>query len=266
MIGNGHHIKLGRTPDQSTGWDSSFEDEFDTADRNFPAVIAWLEQLERKKIAGQDLRPRFLPQAASADQLRTLTECVVSLAVRGPMNREASVSLAERLRGPLFGQERNALIGMNMQRSQRLISDAIGSIGKFAVLYSVGREFIYGDGFFHNVKATVNPPHAPKILVPITPLMSVAISRPIKFSVEPHLVTIILSDEEVERCNHAVQVYSRGALFYRNDRPTLVEEFTRNEHREYSSPHNPIDSLFEALPGVPPRDNSIDFFLRDRQF
>src|SRR5690348_5567104 len=91
LIGNGHHIKLGRTPGQSTGWDTSFEDEFDIADGSFPALIAWLEGLERRPVAGQDFRPRFVPQAASDDQLRTVTECVVSLAVRGPMNREASV-------------------------------------------------------------------------------------------------------------------------------------------------------------------------------
>jgi hypothetical protein len=31
MIGNGHHIKLGRTPGEVTGWDTSFEDEFDVS-------------------------------------------------------------------------------------------------------------------------------------------------------------------------------------------------------------------------------------------
>lgn len=250
MIGNGHHIKLGRTPDQSTGWDTSFEDEFDKADSSFPPLIAWLEGLERRPIAGQDLRPRFLPQEASDDQLRTVTECVVSLAVRGPMSREASVSWAERFRGPLPSPERNALIGINMRRLQRLIADSIGSRGKFAVLYSTRREFIYGDGFFHNVKAIVNPPIAPMILAPITPMISVIISRPTMFTVEPRLVTIVLTDDEVDRCNHAVQVYSCGALFYRNDRPVLDEAFKCGERREYASSDNPIDTLFGALPGV----------------
>lgn len=257
MIGNGHHIKLGRTPGQSTAWDTSFEDEFDSADSRFPTLIAWLEGLERRSIAGQDLRPRFVPQKASDDQLRTVTECVVSLAVRGPMNREASVSLAERFRGPLPSLERNALIGMNMQRSQRLIADSISSRGKFAVLYSAGREFIYGDGFFHNVKAVVNPPIAPKILAPITPLISVVVSRLTMSTVEPRLVTIVLTDDEVDRCNHTVQVYSCDALFYRNDRPVLDEAFKRGEHREYESSDNPIDTLFDALSGLSPKDNSL---------
>lgn len=249
MIGNGHHIKLGRTPDQSTGWDTSFEDEFNLADNSFPDVIEWLEGLERRPIAGQDLRPRFVTQEASNDQLRALTECVVSLAVRGPMNREASVSLAEQLRGPLPGRERNALIGINMRQSQRLTADSIGSRGKFAVLYSMGREFIYGDGFFHNVKAVVNSPMAPKILAPITPLISVIISRPTKFTAEPRLVTIALTEDEVDRCNHAVQVYSCDALYYRNDRPALDEAFKCGERREYARSDNPIDTLFGALPG-----------------
>lgn len=264
MIGNGHHIKHGRTPDQSTGWDTSFEDEFDVADSSFPTLIAWLQGLERRAIGGPDLRSRFVPQEASDVQIRALTECVVSLAVRGPMNREASVSLAERLRGPIPSAERNALVGMNMWQSQRLIADSIGSAGKFAVIYSEKREFIYGDGFFHNVKASSNPPHAPKILAPITPFISVMVSRPTRFTVEPRLVTIVLAEDEVDRCNHAVQVYSRGALFYRNDRPTLDEAFKLGEHREYARPDNPIDTLFESLPGVPPRKNYLDLFLRNK--
>lgn len=243
MIGNGHHIKLGHT----TQLDESFEDEFDTADSNFPAAITWLEGLERGSIAGDDLRRRFIPQESSDGQLRALTECVVSLAVRGPMNREASVSLAERLRGPIHNPERNAIIGLNMRQSQRLIADTIGCQAKFAVLFSTDKEFIYGDGFFHNVTAVVNAPYAPKILAPITPTISVAISRPTMFSVEPRLVTLVLTADEVERCNHAVQVYSRDALFYRRDRPKLDPVFQRGVHCEYSSPNNPIDALLNAL-------------------
>lgn len=46
MIGNGHHIKLGRMAQQSTQFDGSLENAFDTADSNFPVVITWLEGLE----------------------------------------------------------------------------------------------------------------------------------------------------------------------------------------------------------------------------
>ena len=247
MIGNGHHIKLGRVPHQSTQFDESSEDEFDTADSNFPTVIAWLEGLERRAIGGSDLRPRFVPQEASDSQLRAFTECVVSLAVRGPMNRDASVSLAERLRGQLHSPERNALIGLNMRKSQRLIADSIGCRGKFAVLFSTEKEFIYGDGFFHNVKGIVNTPYSPKILAPITPTISVIVSQPTMFSVEPRLVTLVLTGDEVDRCNHAVQVHSRDALFYRKDRPTLDQAFQSGVRLEYSSLTTPIDALLNAL-------------------
>lgn len=259
MIGNGHHIKLGNTSGDSTPWDSSFEDEFDVADSNFPSVISWLESLDRKPITNGDLRQRFIPQPATDEQLYALTECVVSLAVRGPMNREASVSLAEKLRGPLSERERNVLIGLNMRSAQRLISDNIGARGKFAVLFTSGREFIFGDGFFHNVTAVVNTPLNPKILAPITPTISVMVSCPMSFLVEPRLSTIVLTDEDVDRCNHAVQVYSRKALFYRSDKPFLDEAFTCGKHLKYALPDNPIDNLFNAMPGVPPRDTSLDF-------
>jgi len=247
MIGNGHHIKLGGTAQDTTQFDESFEDEFDNADSNFPSVISWLEGLERRPIAGHDLRPRFVPQESSDTQLRALTECVVSLAVRGPMNREASISLAEHFRGPIQSPERNAIIGLNMRQSQRLIADSIGCQAKFLVLFATEREFIYGDGFFHNVNAVANTPLAPKILAPITPTISVAISRPTMFRNDPRLVTLVLTGDEVDRCNRAVQVYSREALFYRNDRPIPAPDFQSGVHRQYSDPNNPIDTLLNAL-------------------
>ena len=262
QINNAHHIKLGGNPSDSTHWDTSFEDEFDTADNKFPAVISWLKSLKHEFTPNRELRDRFLAQSATDDQLRLLTECVVSLAIRSPMNREASVSLAEHLRGPIPNPERNSLIGLNMQRSQRLIADGIGANGKFAVLFSHGKEFIFGDGFFHNVKAVVNSPIGSNILAPITPGVSVIVTRPTSFTVEPRLSTIVLSNVEVDCCNYAVQVYSRQALFFRSHRPVVEDAFTSNEHRSYSHPDNPIDNLLRSIPGVPPRDRSLDLLMR----
>jgi hypothetical protein len=262
MIGNAHLIKLGRNAGETTDWDSSFENEFDAADRCFPSVISWLESLDRKARLDGDLRARFLSQPGSDQQLRALTESVVSLAVRCPMNREASVALAERLRGPLASTERNTLIGANMAHSQRIIADSIGANAKFAVLFSVGREFVFGDGFFHNVTAIVNPPHNPKILAPITPTISVIVTRPMSYVVEPRLSTIILTDEEVHQCNHAVQVYSRGALFFRSQRPAVNEAFASGRHLVFTHPDNPIDSFIRGIPGVPLRDSSLDYLMK----
>ncbi|MDH1552285.1 MULTISPECIES: hypothetical protein [Pseudomonas] len=261
MIGNGHHIKLSRNPADSSPWDMSFEREFDLADGNFPSVIAWLNTLTSQKLLNLQLRDRFLPQPCTDDQLKILTECVVSLVIRSPKSREAAVSVAEYLRGELPTPERNALIGLNIRNSQRMISDNIGAGAKFSVLLSSGKEFIYGDGLFNNITGTVNPPHSPKIIAPITPMISVIISKPTSFTVEPRLSTIVLSDDEVDACNHAIQVYSKRALFYRSERPKLIDAFTRNEHLSYEHPDNPMDTLIRSIPGIPPRDRSLDFLL-----
>ena len=95
VIGNGHHIKLSDDPNQASVWDESFEREFQDADANFPTVIHWLQGLEREDRHGSELRNRFFPQSAQSEQIGPLIECLVSLAVRSPMNREASVALAE---------------------------------------------------------------------------------------------------------------------------------------------------------------------------
>jgi hypothetical protein len=258
VIGNGHLIKLGRN-DEETTWDQSFERVFDRADDAFPGLIRWLEGLERRPVRDvQELRQRFISQPCTDAELARVTECAASLAVRGPMNREASVTLAEHLRGPLPTPERNALIGLNMRNSHSLIVDSIQSRGKFVAVYSQGREFVFGDGFFHNVKNVQNVPWTPKLFVPITPQICVLVCQPSTYTIEPRLTTLVLDDREVDICNKTVQVYAKNSIFFRSQQPALTEEFQRGMHLEYTHPGHPIDCLIHGIPGVPARDTSLD--------
>lgn len=244
-IGNAHHIKIASRT-ELTSWDTGFEQEFETADNSFPGVITWLENLEREFRSSQSLRQRFLPQRATEEQLRILTECVVSLAVRSPMNREACVRTAEELRGPIKNPERDSLIGANMRHSQRLAADAIGARAKFAVLFSSEREFIFGDGFFHNLTAVVSPPIFPKVVAPITPHIAVIVTRPLGYMVEPRLSTLVLDATEVDTCDHAVQVYARRSIFFRSNRPDINDSFSRGLHLQYRIPTIPWTTYLEA--------------------
>lgn len=258
LIGNAHHIKLNSIAGADSPWDESFEKTFDLADNEFPAVINWLQSLEREDRFDSILPERFLPVSCNKMQLTKLTECAVSLAIRSPRNREASVRAADFLRQSISQIERNALIGLNMRDAQRKVSDAIKADAKFAVLFSRGKEFIYGDGFFHSFTAPVNSLHNPMLLVPITPLISVIIYRPSSYNPHPLLSTLVLSDEEIDMCNYTIQVYSRDMIFFRNEQPLLKDDaFTRKEHCQYSEPNNPVALLANSIPGISSRNNSL---------
>ncbi len=257
-IGNGHHGKLSNQVGfDTTAWDFTFEQEFADADDSFPEVISWLCGLKHSPrlgcIAAGD---RFQSQPATDEVLRTLTECVISLVVRSPMNRDAFARLPERFGFPALDGGRDAVVSMNMLGKQRLISDSIASRGKFAVLFSGNREFIYGDGCFNNLDGAVNPPHEPKLLVPLTPGVAVIICRPLSYLVEPRLSSIVLTDDETEHCNHAIQVYSRNEIFFRSQPPHLDPAFACGERRRYARADNPVDALIQAIPGIPARDRS----------
>jgi hypothetical protein len=227
VIGNAHHIKFSSKPGESSPFDSCFESEYDAADNSFPDVISWLRSLDREYLPDQNLPERFIPHDFTAERLIALTECAVSLAVRSPRNREASVGIAERLRGPIPSPERETLTAYNMRSSQRIVSDKIGANGKYVAIFSNSKEFVYGDGFFHNVCGVIHPPVGAKIFAPITPEISVCIIYPRHFRVEPRLSTIVLSDEEIDLCNKAVQVYSRQAIFFRSEQPEIEEAYAR---------------------------------------
>ena len=56
-----------------------------------------------------------------------------------------------------------------LRNHQRTVVTNIGTRGKVVAIYSPAREFVFGDGFFHNIA----PPHIPlsntNILAPLTP-------------------------------------------------------------------------------------------------
>ena len=262
VIGNGHLIRLAGRRGEHSPWDENFEQEYALADSSFPQVIEWLAGLSHQQLENPVTRAnRFLSQTASDQEIGLLVECLVSLAVRSPMNRAAAVGLAEKLRGPIPEPERSALVGSNMRRAHERAVRSIGTRGKFVVLFSREREFIFGDGFFHNITSPGNAPYNPKILAPITPEISVLLVVPMQYSPDPRLTTIVVSEEEVDALNRTIQVYASDGLFYRNQKPELTEEFRLAKHCSYSHPGNPIETFIHSIPGVPPRDMTFDAFI-----
>ncbi len=259
VIGNGHFIKLGNDPSEPTPWDENFEREFERADSAFPGVIDWLESLDRTMgVDPRRIESRYLPQPASDIQLVELTESIVSLAVRSPMNRQSACGLAEHFRGPLPARERNSIIGANIRHTQRAVSDAIRSRAKFCVIFSPEKELVFGDGFYSTVRSPGEHLMNPRILAPITPNLAVLIARPMSYAVEPRLTTLVATSADTDALNHAVQVYAKDAIFYRSQAPTVTDAFATGQHCVYSNPGHPIDSFVHSLPGVPPRDTSMD--------
>jgi hypothetical protein len=258
LIRNGHHFK----PDpegKPNPWDQSFECVFDTADRRFPEMIEWLCRLEYKHIPLRRARKEgMLPQNIDEERLATLVECIVSLVVRSPKFRESGVALAENLRGPLQQRERNALISANIMHCQRHIADSIQTDGKFAVLFTNEREFVFGDGFYHNLHSQTQDGFGVRIVVPITPNVTIFYSRPNRYRQDPKLVSLLLTDQEVEFFNQTVQIYARNSLFYRNGKPDLHEEYKAAQHLVYGE-RDPMDAWVQDFSGLDLEPSRIFF-------
>ncbi len=188
-----------------------------------------------------------------------MVEAITSLAIRSPRTRESAVSLAEHFRGPLPERERNSLITMNIRDMHASAMKAFGVRGKATAIHSPEREFIFGDGFYHDLTSPSGPPHSPRILVPLTPRLAVLYAIPMRYTAEPRLSTLVIGAEEAERLNNVVQTYSCKWLFYRTDRPELIDNYRAGKHLRYTSPGNIVENMVHAMPGVPDRDTSLDF-------
>lgn len=258
LITNGHHIKLSHTAGEVSPWDVSFENEFERADSDFPQVIKWLNSLERNADGqAKDLKSRLCVGEAPDKEFSKLVECIISLAVRSPMHREDAVRAAEYYRGPIANVERNGLIGLNIRHSHRKAVASLGCRGKAMIVYSPRREFIFGDGFFHNISAPVERLHNTKIFAPITPSVAVLYAYPMAYCEEPRLVTLVAMPEEVDRLNYAIHVYARTTLFYRSEKPEMTDAYQSGRHLRFSNEENDVERLIYCIPGVLRRRRGI---------
>ena len=259
VIGNGHFIKLGDDPEIGSPWDTNFENEFQNADNNFSNIIEWLESLGRcDPPFDRPIVSRIKAHSIDDKRFSDLIECLVSLAARSPMYRERAVALAEHHRGRLPERERNSLIGANMHRSLRNAVRSLGGAGKTLVIFSPEKEFIFGDGFYHNLTVQGEHWNHPKLLVPLTPSMSVLFARPHGYMTEPRIATMVASIDEVIELNFVIQAYSRQTIFYRSEKPTLDDVYTCGKHKVFSDDRNVVDRLIYQIPGVRPRDANMD--------
>ena len=253
---NGHYAKLSPNAGETTPWDQNFEDTFNKADNGFPDVITWLKSLRYENNTSiNNLTERFVAVEALEDKLAQLVESIVSLAIRSPIQRETTKKRAEDFRGiNISKREVDALTALNMRHSQEKAVSLINTRGKFVIIHSPNREFIFGDGFFHNVVCPVDfQLHHHKVLAPITPEISVLHVIPQSYMAEPKLFTLTITPEETDALNNAVQAYAKNNIFYRSEKPQIIESYQQGQHLQYSSTNNPINTLIKAIPGIKSR-------------
>ncbi len=123
------------------------------------------------------------------------------------------------------------------------------SSGRWGILFSDEKEFIAGDGFFHNFPTSQIYMHSgKKLIVPILPTAAIIFMSPMSYPSEPKLVTLRLNSHEVETINEITQIYASDFIFFRNEKPNLTEDFKTGKYQEYEFHGDPwLDSLLDDL-------------------
>jgi len=121
--------------------------------------------------------------------------------------------------------------------------------GRWAILFNDKKEFIAGDGFFHNFPASQDALSSGlKLVLPILPTATIVYMSRMQYPSEPRLVTLRLGAEEAERLNSITQVYASIFLFYRCDKPDISEAFLHGDHRQFQyHGYHWLDPLLDDL-------------------
>jgi hypothetical protein len=245
-ITNAHHIKIGGP------WDSTFEPIFNEPDSEMAAFVQWLGTIEASLASpDQPMVERILPQPLPDARAAQIARVTASLLARSPYIRASIKQTTEYYRSrfgladptadkTLIAANQRGLYGAYCKRMMH---------GRWAILFSDAREFVTGDGFLHNFPASQDALNSGlKLVLPILPTATIVYMSPMQYPMDPCLVTLRLSNEEVEYLNATIQVYSSDFLFFRDEEPKLSEDFKCGEHRQYQyHRHHWLDPLLDDL-------------------
>ena len=129
------------------------------------------------------------------------------------------------------------------------LKQSLSERGKFLLIFTRDREFIFGDGFYNNINVGSMHTFDARILVPLTPELTVLYASPMEYLVDPRLVTLEADEDLLELLNFTVQAYSKDYLYFKSEMPNLTEDFTRREHLIYRE-GDPIKALVKRIPGI----------------
>jgi hypothetical protein len=232
-IRDAHLIKYASYP---TDWDESFEGFFGSADEAFPKILDWLIDLQEKTPSLQD---------EEQGNLDILLECLLSLVVRSPRFRNQIKINIEKITNQNTDEN---LIKINQRDTLNSFKKSLLGQGKFAVIYSKEKEFIFGDGFYNNFVSSIGIPLEPRIITPLLPNICVFYSRPTSYMRHPRLITMELEKEDIDFINRTTMIYSQSYLFYRSQKPVITEDFWCKQFLEYNpNGGDPVITAFSKI-------------------
>jgi len=244
-IVDGHNIILG----ESSPLNQNFEQEFKDADGRFSNIIHELKKLTKVHIKDCNNDTEYLKHNYDNEFLNNLCHSIVSLLVRAPMTRNEIVGMVEAIGTPMSKKDLKTLSAANMTGKLNQLTKRLKDQGKFVILFSKDHEFIYGDGFYHNISMSIlKSVLDERILLPLTPHLAVMYVNPIQYMSEQRLMTLNANHKLVMLVNQMVQIYSKDYLFYKSERPNLIKEFLINKHLVLEF-NESIENLFNEVPG-----------------
>ena len=246
-ITNAHHMKMGGP------WDATFEPIFNQADGEISDFVRWLSTLEAPMITeDRTVVERIAAQSLPLDRQLQIARVTASLLARTPRIRHSIKLTTEHYRNQFGMSDPKAdktLIALNQRGLYDAYRKHMEGGGRWAILFSDEKEFVAGDGFFHNFPASQDGLNSGrKLVLPLLPTATIVFMRPMSHPSEPRLVTLRLGAGEVQTLNDVVQVYASDVLFYRDEKPILSDAFKSGVHREFRyHGHSWLDGVLDNL-------------------
>ena len=257
----------GHTMFRGSGWETNFEDDFESADNSVPEVVEALRGLKpfgrtpsefaamMRLFFKPDRRLRDLCKFYHLDEAlhRKVLLLLISLLVRSPANRSRFEHFPES-----FGLPASDNVGKgNMRQSytiaQKLCESGYLSNQYFILIHSPFKKFVFGDGSLDWLTSGLGGMNriSGRALVTLTPDLCIYFCTPMAMRSTPNCASIHAPFWMTDWINDIVQIYSRDQLFFLGKKPAIREVFRQRQFLEHDEKTDELISMFDEIAEEP---------------
>lgn len=244
VISSAHAIKL------DGPWNATIEPIFDFADDNLPRIVtSILEMIRAEKTvddrANRHFQNRVRAYAMGRQERDAFAECLASLILRSPEFRNRIRLTINAYREDFGHSEISARDNLIAGNIYQWFPNAVADFRQahIALLYSHDSEFIFGEGYLNNVSGPTHTSNLRAVL-PLTPELTAICFSGSGNRPPSQICSLAVTALEVSGINCLTQIYTKDYIYFRSQKPSILDIFARNQFLQRS--HHE-DALIESI-------------------
>lgn len=247
-----HH---GHAYDRNSPWGGHFEDEYSQDDhlrgnveflRKLEPLVSekneWIALAKNNFSQGHSSGPTLNKYEIDKQKFSSILSSILLVMVRLPAFRHRLEQSHPAFHFPPSEDLGKVKMLQKTREIKNFFASAPVTNYRLLLLHSYFDEFVFGDGVYDQITSMADDPNSRgTALFPLTPNLCVFIYKSPTMAPGPKALSLEISKASVRKINELTQIYSCSTIFYRKDKPEIIDAFKQGRHLTVASVPQIID-------------------------